>query len=231
MLIAEIFHSIQGEGRLAGVPSVFVRTSGCNLRCRWCDTKYASWDPEGEELEIGEIVGRVGEFGCAHVVVTGGEPMVARGMHALCADLRRKGLHITLETAGTVTPEGIACDLASLSPKLSNSTPVQGEIGEPWRDRHERDRWRPDVVREWIRNHPFQLKFVMETAADLAEVEGVIAALGEQVKPSDVLLMPQGIDLPTLAARERELVDLCLRRGYRYCPRLHIALFGNRRGT
>jgi len=231
MRIAEIFHSIQGEGMLAGVPSVFVRTSGCNLRCRWCDTKYASWEPEGEEWAVDAVLARVREYPARHAVITGGEPMVARGIHALCAGLRAMGMHITIETAGTVAPDGIACDLASLSPKLANSTPLPGEIGEAWRERHERDRWRPEIVREWVEAGPFQLKFVVEGAADLEELEGLVAVLGDRVRPSDVFLMPQGTDLPTLAGRERELVDLCLRRGYRYCPRLHIALFGNRRGT
>src|SRR5882724_8899363 len=123
MLISEIFYSIQGEGELTGVPSVFVRTSGCNLRCRWCDTKYASWKPEGEEMSIETIVERVTAFPAAHVVLTGGEPMVARGIHDLARQFRAAGKHITIETAGTVAPEGIACDLASLSPKLRNSTP------------------------------------------------------------------------------------------------------------
>src|SRR5688572_20004036 len=123
MRISEIFYSIQGEGELTGVPSVFVRTSGCNLRCTWCDTKYASWNPEGEELSIDAIVEQVRTFPARHVVLTGGEPMVARGISELAQRLRDDGLHITIETAGTIAPDGIACDLASLSPKLSNSTP------------------------------------------------------------------------------------------------------------
>src|SRR5882724_5942331 len=77
MKIAEIFHSIQGEGVLVGVPSVFVRTSGCNLRCTWCDTPYTSWQPEGEERGIESIVEEVNGYGASHVVVTGGEPMIA----------------------------------------------------------------------------------------------------------------------------------------------------------
>src|SRR5277367_1820812 len=75
--IAEIFHSIQGEGSLVGVPSVFVRTSGCNLRCAWCDTPYTSWQPEGEERSVNSIVDEVNSYGASHVVITGGEPMIA----------------------------------------------------------------------------------------------------------------------------------------------------------
>src|SRR5579884_3467399 len=111
--IAEIFYSLQGEGGLVGVPSVFVRTSGCNLRCAWCDTPYASWHPEGEQMTVDEVIARVSAFPAEHVVLTGGEPMAAREMPALAAQLRIHGKHITIETAGTLPPKRIACDLAS----------------------------------------------------------------------------------------------------------------------
>ena len=89
MLISEIFYSIQGEGELTGVPSVFVRTSGCNLRCAWCDTPYASWNPEGEMRTVAQLVATVQESRAArHVVLTGGEPMVAKGIHDLAARLK-----------------------------------------------------------------------------------------------------------------------------------------------
>src|SRR6266550_4574066 len=144
MLISEIFYSIQGEGELAGVPSVFIRTSGCNLRCTWCDTKYASWRPEGEELSIDQIVLHVLRYRTHHVVLTGGEPMIATGLRELASELHAQGLHITIETAGTIRPEGIAFDLASLSPKLANSTPETGELGERWRAKHEALRLQPE---------------------------------------------------------------------------------------
>ena len=150
MRIAEIFYSIQGEGELTGVPSVFVRTSGCNLRCRWCDTKYASWNPEGEDRDLDQIRDEVLRQGAHHVVVTGGEPMVARGIHELMASLREAGQHLTIETAATVIPGGVACDLASLSPKLSNSTPLPGEIAPGWIQKHESLRFQPDVIRAWM---------------------------------------------------------------------------------
>ena len=105
MRISEIFHSVQGEGELAGVPSVFVRTSGCNLRCAWCDTPYASWNPEGEDLPVDVIVEHVNGFGSRHVVLTGGEQMIARDIHLLSARLRDLGQQITIETAGTVPPQ------------------------------------------------------------------------------------------------------------------------------
>lgn len=231
MRIAEIFHSIQGEGELVGVPSVFVRTSGCNLRCRWCDTPYASWDPEGEEMQVAAILDAVGSYPAEHVVLTGGEPMVAKGIHELAAGLREMGKHITIETAGTVAPGGIACDLASLSPKLANSTPLQGEIDAGWIARHEQARLVPEVIAEWLDHYDYQLKFVVAEAQDIDEIEALLGRLGPEVPPHKVLLMPEGRDAGTLRRRVAFLVDLCKNKGYRYCPRLQIDLFGDTRGT
>src|SRR5512142_1991646 len=128
MKISEIFHSIQGEGILAGVPSVFVRTSGCNLRCVWCDTPYTSWQPEGNQMTVSEILAEVLRWPGGHTVVTGGEPMIAPEIIELCRDLRGAGQHVTIETAGTVFAP-VDCDLMSISPKLANSTPVSREGG------------------------------------------------------------------------------------------------------
>src|ERR1700722_20731754 len=100
MKISEIFYSIQGEGMLAGVPSVFLRTSGCNLRCTWCETPYTSWNPEGEDLLLGAILADVRKRWATHVVVTGGEPMIQPDIVRLTERLRDFGLHITIETAG-----------------------------------------------------------------------------------------------------------------------------------
>jgi 7-carboxy-7-deazaguanine synthase len=230
MFISELFHSIQGEGELTGVPSAFIRTSGCNLRCSWCDTKYASWAPEGKEMNVEEIVDEVCQFRIDHVVVTGGEPMVAKGIHQLAGRLKETGKHITIETAATVLPEGIACDLASLSPKLSNSTP-DAAVANGWRDRHEKRRLQPEVIREWIRGYDYQLKFVIESEKDLKEVQDLLSTIGCEIKPSKVLLMPEGTDPSTIRSRNATLVDICKRYGYRYCHRLHIELFGNTRGT
>lgn len=229
MRIAEIFHSIQGEGELTGVPSVFIRTSGCNLRCSWCDTKYASWNPEGDDVSIDTILDQTRRFPSRHVVITGGEPMIAKGIHELTARLRESGFHITIETAGTIAPDGIACDLASLSPKLTNSTP--DELGPGWRERHERLRLQPEILRAWIDAYQFQLKLVVESAQDLTEIDQLLAEIGREIPPWKIQLMPQGTDLATIRGREQTLVELCKDRGYRFCPRLHIALFGNTKGT
>lgn len=231
MLISEIFHSVQGEGTLVGVPSVFVRTSGCNLRCAWCDTPYASWRPEGETASVEEVVRQVLAFPAQHVVLTGGEPMAARDMRTLAARLREHGKHITIETAGTLPPEGIACDLASISPKLANSTPGTGTIANAWIERHERTRLQPEVIRQWVDAYDFQLKFVVATAEDLEEIRDVIARLDTGIAAWKVLLMPEGTNLATLHSREALLVEACKRYGYRYCSRLHIQLFGNTMGT
>ena len=231
MFISEIFYSIQGEGELAGVPSVFIRTSGCNLRCTWCDTKYASWKPEGTEVGLSEVLDQVAGFPAHHVVLTGGEPMVAPGMPELAAELRAQGRHITIETAATVAPNGIACDLASLSPKLANSAPDTEAAGAAWLEKHEARRIQPEVLGAWIDDYEFQLKFVVQDEGDIAEIDEVIQSTRRKVPPWKILLMPQGIESGALEKRSGALVDLCKARGYRYCNRLHIALFGNSKGT
>ena len=229
MRIAEIFHSIQGEGLLAGVPSIFIRTSGCNLRCHWCDTAYASWKPEGPEMSIEEILKKITEWNCDHVVLTGGEPMIAPDLPELATALKKQKKHITIETAGTIPPNGIPCDLASLSPKLSNSTPSP-ERGPAWAKKHEATRLQPEVISKWIRKYPFQLKFVVSSDNDLIEIKSRLLNL-PPVPFHQVLLMPEGIDTQTLATRSPWLVDICKREGFRFCPRLHIELFGHTRGT
>ncbi|MEI7909639.1 MAG: 7-carboxy-7-deazaguanine synthase QueE [Verrucomicrobiota bacterium] len=231
MLISEIFHSIQGEGELTGVPSVFVRTSGCNLRCVWCDTPYASWNPEGEEMSVEAIAERVLAYPCSHVVLTGGEPMVAKGIHDLATHLQQAGKHITIETAGTIAPDGIACDLASISPKLANSTPTPELTGTAWVERHEKARLQPEILRQWIDSYPFQLKFVVSDAQQLVEITQLLIFLDRSIPASKVLLMPEGITVETLGSRRDWLIDGCKQHGYRFCQRLHIDLFGNTRGT
>src|SRR5688572_24789675 len=146
MLISEIFCSLQGEGLLAGVPSVFVRTSGCNLRCTWCDTPYASWKPEGQDVGYGPILANVRRHWSGYVVVTGGEPMIEPDIVELTQKLRTIDHHITIETAGTVFAP-VECDLMSISPKLSNSTPHEEEGGR-WAAQHDRTRYQPEVLKQ-----------------------------------------------------------------------------------
>jgi 7-carboxy-7-deazaguanine synthase len=230
MLISEIFHSLQGEGQLAGVPSVFVRTSGCNLRCNWCDTPYASWNPEGEQRTVAEIVAAVRQHPAQHVVLTGGEPMIAPGIRELAAELKQLRYHVTIETAATIGPGGIECDLASLSPKLKNSGPDQ-RLNDLWRHKHEALRWQPEVVRTWLDRYGYQLKFVVSQAEDVDEIEALLGELGREIPRAQVLLMPEGVTVEALRARAGWLGELCKQRGYRFAPRLHVELYGNKRGT
>ena len=181
-------------------------------------------------MDIELIASKVDEYGSRHVVLTGGEPMVAKGIHELAARLKELGKHITIETAATILPEGIACDLASLSPKLSNSTPDAALAGA-WRDRHEKRRLQPEVIRDWVQNYNYQLKFVVASEKDLEEIRELLSAVGAEITPAKILLMPEGTDVETIRKRSLPLIDICKRHGYRYCDRLHIHLFGNTKGT
>ena len=215
------------------MPSVFVRASGCNLRCTWCDTPYASWNPEGDDVSVGEIVDRSLAFNADHVVLTGGEPMIMPEIVELATAFRRHGKHITVETAGTVF-KAMPVDLASVSPKLSNSTPVDREGGK-FVQIHESQRRRPDVVQAFIdhaksNGGDFQLKFVVSDDRDLSEIDALLAELRGWTK-SDVLLMPEGTSVESLRAKTDWIGELCKMRGFRFAPRLHVELYGNRRGT
>jgi 7-carboxy-7-deazaguanine synthase len=221
--IAELFYSIQGEGSLVGVPSMFIRTSGCNLRCSWCDTPYTSWSPEGVELTLDRIVDEVRAHPARHVVVTGGEPMIAPEILPLCQRLHDLGLHITVETAGTVFAP-VACDLMSISPKLANSTP-EGRFAA----QHERLRIQPAVLSQLMSRYDYQLKFVIEKPADLEEVSALVAELAAD--RARVILMPEGTDADRLRERGVWLAEVCKEEGFRFSPRLHVDLYGNKRGV
>jgi 7-carboxy-7-deazaguanine synthase len=229
MKLSELFYSIQGEGKLSGVPSVFVRASGCNLRCTWCDTPYASWDPQGQDVPVDQILERIRGFPSRHVVLTGGEPMIMPDIAPLCDALKLHGYHITIETAATVH-QPVKLDLASVSPKLSNSTPHEREGGKFARS-HEQHRLNVPVIQRFIDDAPeFQLKFVVASGSDLAEIEKILSQLSRW-SPADVLLMPEGTDCRALDERSGWIADICKNKGFRFCPRLHINLYGNRRGT
>jgi 7-carboxy-7-deazaguanine synthase len=223
MRIAEIFYSVQGEGSLVGVPSIFVRTSGCNLRCSWCDTPYTSWHPEGEDLSIAQILERSDYRAARHVVLTGGEPMIAPDIVALAAAFRKRGMHITIETAGTVF-KTIECDLMSISPKLSNSTPDGAFASQ-----HERLRTQPDVLRQLMSALDYQLKFVITDEASATEAISLVQMLN--APPEKTILMPEGTSRDVLDARAPWIAELCKQHGFRFSPRLHVELYGNRRGV
>ncbi|MFV2070978.1 MAG: 7-carboxy-7-deazaguanine synthase QueE, partial [Pirellulales bacterium] len=164
MKIAEIYRSVQGEGLLCGTSSLFVRTSGCNLRCWYCDTPYASWSPEGDDLSVDEIVTRIEEWDATHVVLTGGEPMLHAELIPLSNRLTTLGRHVTVETAGTLYLP-VACDLMSVSPKLSNSLPSRDGDAR-WHHRHDRTRHAPQVIQRLTREYEYQIKFVIDVAGD-----------------------------------------------------------------
>jgi 7-carboxy-7-deazaguanine synthase len=224
MRIAEIFYSVQGEGSLVGMPSIFVRASGCNLRCSWCDTPYTSWHPEGEDLTIPEILERASEYTAGkHVVLTGGEPMMAPGIAELSHRFRERGMHITVETAGTVfTP--VACDLMSISPKLSNSTP-EGAYAV----HHEKLRLQPGILKRLTSEYEYQLKFVITDENSVEEARSLVSALNAAVHK--VILMPEGTSNDVLNERGAWIAELCKIHGFRFSPRLHVHLFGNKRGV
>ena len=232
MKISEIFYSIQGEGKLTGVPSLFIRTSGCNLRCVWCDTPYSSWQPIGETMTVAEILNKAKTQDAQHVVVTGGEPMMQPQLPELIAGLRTMGRHITVETAGTLWQD-VPMDLASISPKLSNSTPTDDAT---WSQTHQQRRLNWDVLATFARSQLVaerQWKFVICKPEDMREVDAILARISDvaPIHAADVILMPEGITSEAIQTRGGWLAEICRQRGFRFGMRLHILLYGNTRGT
>ncbi len=211
---------------LVGVTSVFVRLSGCNLRCTWCDTPYASWQPEGREMMLGEILADVRRRWSTHVVVTGGEPMISDQIVELTRALKDLDLHITVETAGTVY-KPVVCDLMSISPKLASSTPHEPEGGR-WAAQHDRLRYQPEVLRKLMQEYEYQLKFVVTDPKDVEEIENILQET--QADRTRVVLMAEGISPQTIRERASWILEVCKRERFRYSPRLHIDLWGNERG-
>ena len=226
--IAEIFYSLQGEGSLVGTPSLFIRLSGCNLRCVWCDTPYASWNPEGDEWPLVGILSEARRsWPNHHVVITGGEPMISPGIVTLTEKLKHDDFHITIETAGTVY-EPVACDLMSISPKLANSTPHKREKGK-WAAQHDRLRYQPDVLKKLITSYDYQLKFVVSEPGDLEEVAEIVKDI--DADRAKVILMPEGVKPSAIAKRMPWIAEACKNNFYRLSPRLHIDLWGDKRGV
>lgn len=232
----EIFHSLQGEGVAAGRPSVFVRLSGCNLHCHWCDTPY-TWNFAGTGFshrddakhdraanrvtwEVEQAAAAVRSFGCPHLVFTGGEPLLQQpALAALCATLG-PGYHVEIESNGTM-PLTPAFDRhvhqLNLSLKLAHSANSTAE------------RLKPEVVSAYARDPRAWFKFVVATEDDVAEVHALAAA--HDIPAARILLMPEGTAGETLHQRMAWLAPLCLARGYRLSDRLHIHLYGDTRGT
>jgi 7-carboxy-7-deazaguanine synthase len=223
--IAEIFESIQGEGPWAGTSSLFIRTSGCNLRCWFCDTPYTSWKPEGSAWSTDQLARRIADSSASDVVITGGEPMLVPDLVPLTQRCRQLGRRITIETAGTVD-QAVDCDLMAISPKLSNSVPDD----KTWHDRHEQARFRPDVIRSLLSRYSCILKFVIDKPSDVEEVIDWLKHFPE-VDPAIVWLMPQARTREQLAEKRDWLREAARRRGFNFSSRLQIEMFGNVRGT
>lgn len=238
LLINELFYSLQGEGTLAGVPSVFVRTSGCNLRCWFCDSYHTSWEPTHGQMTIEEIVEEIEAHEQAdHVVLTGGEPLIHEGVVDLLERLDDRGYHTTVETNGTIY-RNAPIDLASISPKLASSTPTMAKDpkgnGE-WAERHEDRRIDIDALADLIDTYDSQLKFVITDRKDLPEIEDLLSQIRDvtstPVSDSEVLLMPEGTTRDELDSSRNDVAELAMEHGYCYTPRLHVDLWNDAPGT
>ncbi|MDQ2073382.1 7-carboxy-7-deazaguanine synthase QueE [Haloarcula sp. H-GB4] len=235
--INELFQSLQGEGRLAGVPSVFVRTSGCNLRCWFCDSYHTSWEPTHDWFTVDDVIAAIEEYDANHVVLTGGEPLIHDSSEDLLERLDDRGYHTTVETNGTVVPDA-PIDLASVSPKLASSTPTPERDPDgdgEWADRHEERRLDVPTLANLVETYDTQLKFVVTGREDMAEIERLVERLRDaastRVRDDDVLLMPEGQTRDQLEATRETVADLALEHGYRYTPRLHVDLWNDAPGT
>lgn len=236
--INELFYSLQGEGKLAGVPSVFVRTSGCNLRCWFCDSYHTSWEPTHAQITLDDIIEEIQTHEAAeHVVLTGGEPLIHDESITLLERLNDVGYHTTVETNGTIYCDA-PIDLASISPKLLSSTPTAGKDpkgnGE-WAEQHEEQRVDIEVLSALVDSYESQLKFVVTRPEDLSEIERIVDRVRDAataaIADADVLLMPEGTSRDALDKRRNEVAELAKENGYRYTPRLHVDLWNDAPGT
>jgi 7-carboxy-7-deazaguanine synthase len=225
MVINEIFYSLQGEGFLSGVPSVFVRLAGCPLQCRWCDTKYAWDEGAGEDYTISDIVKTVQQWHCKFIVITGGEPMINPALGQLVRQLKAAGKHITIETAGIAYIPELPCDLMSISPKLSNSAADESQASAG----HENSRLDIAVLQELIDNYEYQLKFVVDSQDDLPEIQQTIEKIGS-VNLEKVMLMPKSTTKDELLAKSPILTEMCKQTGYAFSQRLQVLLWNNEKG-
>jgi 7-carboxy-7-deazaguanine synthase len=240
MVVNEIFYSLQGEGFLVGVPSIFIRLAGCPLRCKWCDTKYA-WDENaGQKMTIAEIIQRIQNWTCSNVVITGGEPMLNPDLSELAGQLKATGKHITIETAGVKYIPDLPCDLMSISPKLSNS--ISGDREQDsneqkivgWGLPHQYSiSFNQDdglkSIQQFIDKYNYQIKFVVDSLDDLDEIRQTIEKM-PNIDLSKVMLMPQAVTRDELIQKSIMVAELCKQTGFTFCQRLHILLWDNQKG-
>lgn len=212
MQVSEIFYSIQGEGINIGVPSIFLRLSGCHLRCTWCDSKY-TWDMNsGSQMSTSAILKEIQKYPSSHLVITGGEPLIQQS--ALIELLKKlKKYYIEVETSGSLEPHiNQYIDHYNCSPKLKNSGNKE--------HRHFTEKFPKEKT---------YYKFVIDNARDLQEVKKFIKK--HKIDTEKVLLMPQGIKKNEIAKKSLWLAELCKKENFRFSPRLHINLWGNKRKT
>ncbi len=228
--IAEIYPCIQGEGSRAGSPSILIRTLGCNLRCHWCDTPYTSWEVEKGSYSLDHVSSLLSEHSqIQDIIVTGGEPCIYPDIDTLISICKKENKHITLETNGTrlISKDTMKLiDLVSISPKLHNSTP----LNSPWTERHEKERIHIDILSDWMRlAKNYQLKFVVTHPEDLKEINSLIAQLDSDKQK--VYLMPEGTTQNQLQEKREWLANICIQEGFCYCERLHVVIYGDKRGV
>jgi 7-carboxy-7-deazaguanine synthase len=223
MIVNEIFYSIQGEGFLAGIPSVFIRLAGCPLSCSYCDTVYARDYNDGEELTAEQIIEKVKAYTARHVVVTGGEPLVEqdmserKGLRELLTLLKKEAKHITIETSGLKFLPDLPCDLMSISPKPPHS------VAKPT------PKESLNELRELIQNYDYQLKFVVANESDLSQAEQLLAGLGDYDR-GKVMLMPLAAKREQYLKTAPMVAEMCKRTGLAFSPRLQILLWQGKKG-
>lgn len=243
MKISELFYSIQGEGKRAGMPSFFIRTNYCNLRCKFksgnlCDTSYTSWFPENKknlgDVKLSSIIKEYKKYNCRDIVITGGEPaMYPEPLEELCIGLKKanQDCYITLETNGTYSGGFLKyINLISVSPKLKSSVPVKTVFEKM----HEKQRINLKVLKEfnslkYNKQSDVQWKFVFTVIRDIKEIKALQRAIGFENK--DVYLMPEGITKKELDLKRQKVIKICLKNEYNYTDRLHILAWGNKRGV
>lgn len=236
MRICEEYASVQGEGKYIGVPSYFIRTVGCQLRCAWknkdgtitiCDTPYTSWDSEsGYDLDLSHTLSSINK-NIKHIVITGGEPTLQKDLKDIVNSFIDRGYVVTIETNGIIHIDGIDRAFISLSPKLS-STYAQ-HIDSREYILHRTNNKFIEGTSKWIKSNDYQLKFVVNDESDIVEINDIVKKLG--ISSDKVYLMPQGISTEQLKEKEMLIFNACLEFGYNFSSRLHINLFGYRRGV
>lgn len=209
LIVSEIFHSLQGEASRIGLPTVFVRLTGCPLRCSWCDTEHAF--SGGQRLAVTEILDQVAGFGTPHVCVTGGEPLAQKNCLPLLAALCDAGHDVSLETSG-------ALDIAAVDPRVARIV----DLKAPGSGESARNRWQ---------NLPLltprdELKFVLKDRADYEWARGVIIEHRLDTR-CPLLFSPVQDALEPQLLAEWVLAD---RLPVRFQLQLHKLLWGNMRG-